>query len=262
MGRNPSEMYRCPLVVTDVDNDGLQDVVASLGGYPQVFGCNQKNGKPRLKLSGTDNIQDRKMNYGALAIGDITGDGLADHVVFQAELNKVDYVVSCSGNEYCMALTLYKGIKNGGELVFEGRESPNSPAKLAEERRQKAEAERAAELAAARNNSSNSQTTTSKTETVEPKNLKRGIALYKGRSKDGLAIEVEADVLYEDKAPNGMAGFKYKHIYKAVTRRFRYPTTNNRWISFSGYNIDSDINNGNNIWISGMQFFLNEPGIN
>ncbi len=261
VGSNPSEMYRSPLLVTDVDNDGLQDVVASLGGYPQVFGCNQKNGTPRLKLPGTHNTKDREMNYGALAIGDITGDGLADHVVFQAALNKVDGVVSCGGNEYCMALTLYKGSKSGGDLVFEGRESPNSMARLAEIGRRKTEENRAAELAAARKNSSNSQTNTSKTETEEPKNLKRGIALYKGRSKEGLVIEVEADVLYEDKAPKGMMGFKYKHIYQAVTRRYRYPTTSNRWFSYNGYSIETNTGNGNNIWIGGMKFLLNEPGI-
>lgn len=160
-GSNTSEMYRSPLLVRDVDNDGLQDVVASLGGYPHVFGCNQKNEKPRLKLTGTDNTKYRVMNYGALAIGDITGDGLADQIVFQAELNKVDGVVSCGGNEYCMALTLYKGRKSGSDLVFEGRESPNSMARLAEIGRKQTEANRAA---AARNNSSNNQPNTSKTE--------------------------------------------------------------------------------------------------
>ena len=261
VGSNPSETDISSLLVTDADNDGLQDVVASVGSYPQVFGCNQKSGTPRLKLPGRDNTKDRELSYGALAIGDITGDGLADHVVFQAELNKVDGVVSCGGNEYCMALTLYKGRKSGGDFVFEGRESPNSMARLAEMGRRKTEENRAAELAAARNNSSNSQTTTSKTETEEPKNLKRGIALYQGRSKEGLAVEVEADVLYEDKTPKGMAGFRYKHIYQAVTRRYRYPTTSNRWFSFSGNSIDSDIKNGNYVWIGGMQFFLNEPGI-
>jgi FG-GAP-like repeat len=261
VGSNPSEMYRSPLLVSDVDNDGLQDVVASLGGYPQVFGCNQKNGTPRLKLPGRDNTKDRELNYGALAIGDITGDGLADHVVFQAALNKIDGVVSCGGNEYCMALTLYQGRKSGGDLVFEGRESPNSSARLAEARRLKAEADRAAELAAARKNSSNSQTNTTKTAAEEPKNLKQGIALYKGRSKEGLVIEVEADVLYEDKAPKGMMGFRYKHIYQAVTRRYRYPTTSNRWFSYSGYSINVDEGYRNNVWIGGMQFFLNEPGV-
>jgi FG-GAP-like repeat len=261
VGSNPSEMYRSPLLVSDVDNDGLQDVVASLGGYPQVFGCNQKNGTPRLKLPGRDNTKDRELNYGALAIGDITGDGLADHVVFQAALNKIDGVVSCGGNEYCMALTLYQGRKSGGDLVFEGRESPNSSARLAEARRLKAEADRVAELAAARKNSSNSQTNTTKTAAEEPKNLKQGIALYKGRSKEGLVIEVEADVLYEDKAPKGMMGFRYKHIYQAVTRRYRYPTTSNRWFSYSGYSINVDEGYRNNVWIGGMQFFLNEPGV-
>ncbi|MFY8024905.1 MAG: FG-GAP repeat domain-containing protein [Sediminibacterium sp.] len=161
VGSNPSEMYRSPLLVRDVDNDGLQDVVASLGGYPQVFGCNQKNGMPRLKMPGVDNTKDRELNYGALAIGDITGDGLADHVVFQAELNKIDGMVSCGGNEYCMALTLYKGRKSGSDLVFEGRESPNSLARLAERGRRKTEENRAA---AARNNSSNNQPNTSKSE--------------------------------------------------------------------------------------------------
>ncbi len=161
-GSNPSEMYRSPLLVRDVDNDGLQDVVASLGGYPQVFGCNQKNEKPRLKLTGTDNTKYREINYGALAIGDITGDGIADHVVFQAELNAVDGVVPCGGNEYCMALMLYKGRKSGSDLVFEGRESPNSMEILAAKRNKEREANRAA---AARNNNSNNLPYTSKTET-------------------------------------------------------------------------------------------------
>jgi hypothetical protein len=158
-GSNTSELYRSPLLVRDVDNDGLQDVVASLGGYPHVFGCNQKNEKPKLKLLGTDNTKNRAMNYGALAIGDITGDGIADHVVFQAELNKIDGVVSCGGNNYCMALTLYKGRISGNDLVFEGRESPNSMERLAEIGRKQTEANKAA---AARNNSSNNQANTSK----------------------------------------------------------------------------------------------------
>lgn len=161
VGSNPSEMYRSPLLVRDVDNDGLQDVVASLGGYPQVFGCNQKNEKPKLKMPIVDNTKDRELNYGALAVGDITGDGIADHVVFQAGLNKIDGVVSCGGNEYCMALTLYKGRKSGSDLVFEGRESPNSMARLAEIGRRKTEENRAA---AASNSSSNNQPNTSKSE--------------------------------------------------------------------------------------------------
>lgn len=158
---NPSEMYRSPLLVRDVDNDGLQDVVASLGGYPQVFGCNQKNEKPRLKLPITDNVKYREMNYGALAIGDITGDGVADQVVFQAALNKVDGMVSCGGNDYCMAFTLYKGRKSGTDLVFEGRESPNSMESLAEIGRKQTEARKAA---AARNNNSNNQPSTTTSE--------------------------------------------------------------------------------------------------
>lgn len=155
VGSNPSEMYRSPLLVSDVDNNGLQDVVASLGGYPQVFGCSQKLGKPRLKMPSSDNTKDRELNYGALAIGDITGDGLADHVVFQAELNKVDGVVSCGGNDYCMALTLYQGRKNNGDLVFEGRESTNSLARLAENGRRKTQENRAAQEANTRSNVNN-----------------------------------------------------------------------------------------------------------
>jgi hypothetical protein len=135
---------------------------------------------------------------------------------------------------------------------------------LADRARKKTEEENAAKraVAAKYENNNKTETTTRKPETQQPVNLIRGIALYKGQNNSGMVIEVEADVLFVNKAPKGMAGLKYKHIYQAVTRRYRFPGNSSRWISYSGSSIDFGGRDGNNIWIGGMQFFLNEPGIN
>ncbi len=221
------------MIVSDADGDGIEDLVVNVLGYPRVIGCTQKGGTVRAKVANWNDRENLEMNTGAMAIGDLTGDGIADQVAFAAHLAEVDADKKC-GAEYCFALVTFKGRKDANSLTFVGRESPNSIENLAAEGARKTEENRRKQQTSKSGSSSGAGSSVTTKTTQPPTNLQKGITYYKGRSSMGLVIELEAEILYVPKEVKGVLGFGYQEIYQAICTRFRYPGTSNRW--FSGGN--------------------------
>jgi hypothetical protein len=98
--------------------------------------------------------------------------------------------------------------------------------------------------------------------------LQKGFVRINGVGDGGLAIEIEANVWYISKKEDiGILGIKEwrKYIQKYEGIRFRYPTTSNKWFSFSGgetfgsCNIAGTDYSANCLVLGGMAFKLNEP---
>ena len=97
---------------------------------------------------------------------------------------------------------------------------------------------------------------------------KKGFVRINGVGDSGLAIEIEANVLYiSKKEDTGVLGIKEwrKYIQKYEGIRFRYPTTSNKWFSFTGgetfgrCNISGTDSSANCLVLGGLAFKLNEP---
>lgn len=220
------------MIVTDADADGIEDLVVGVYGYPRVIGCTQRGGSIKTKVASGWDRKNLEMNTGAMAVGDFNGDGIIDQMAFVAHLDKVDADKSC-GAEYCLALVKFVGRAEGGNLTFMGRESPNSIENLAAEAARKTAENRRRQQTSGSSSNTGTGTTTAKP--VEPPaNLKQGVTYYRGRSSQGLVIELEAEIWYVPKEVKGALGFSYQEIYKATCLRFRYPTTSNRWFSGGG----------------------------
>ncbi len=99
--------------------------------------------------------------------------------------------------------------------------------------------------------------------------LKKSFVRITGIGEGNLSIEVEANVWYVSKKEDtGVFGIKEwrKYIEKYEGIRFRYPTTSNKWFSFSGGETFGRCKFESNVKfeapcvvIGGMSFKLNEP---
>lgn len=210
--------------VFDFDKDGKVEAAINIGLKPQLFGIDGSGKVVRKYQSSLDTDIGISTANGNFA--DLNGDGLPDYIALNDHKAFTGTEFDC-GAERCFSVNSFLGSKSGGSFAFTEKTKPVPVVTYTTVTGGGGEGNTGTKTGG-------SGGTNPGTQTQPAGNYRQGVAKFKGVGArlTNLTIEIEAQVLYENKQDKGVYGFRYQNIVDAKGIRFRYPGNSPKWYSF------------------------------
>mgnify|MGYP001162894034 CR=1 FL=1 len=210
--------------VFDFDKDGKVEAAINIGLKPQLFGIDSNGKVVRKYQSSLDTDIGISTANGNFA--DLNGDGLPDYIALNDHKAFAGTEFDC-GAERCFSVNSFLGSKSGGSFAFTEKTMPVPVVTYTTVAGVGGEGNTGVKTGGKGG-------TNPGTQTPPAGNYRQGVAKFKGVGErlTSLVIEIEAQVLYENKQDKGVYGFRYQNIVDAKGIRFRYPGNSAKWYSF------------------------------
>ncbi len=207
--------------VLDFDKDGRVEAAINIGLKPQLFGIDGSGRMVRKYQSSLDT--DISISTANGNFTDLNSDGLMDYIALNDHKAFAGTEFDC-GAERCFSVNSFLGSKSGGSFAFTEKTMPAPVVTYTT----------VTSGSGNGNGGSGTGTTPPSTQTSPTGNYRQGVAKFKGVGErlTSLVIEIEAQVLYENKQDKGVYGFRYQNIVDAKGIRFRYPGNSTKWFPF------------------------------